>query len=249
MMEKPRIVEAKEILRQSTQGRTQPFIVRDVMDEQYVVKGIHGVGQPSLVAELICAELARRCELPIAEYALMRFPAGMLDFSMEPRASDLKGGLAFASKVAAHSQDLLFSQISEVDEVIQQRLLLFDMWVNNEDRRLSAQGGNVNLLWSSVSGLVVIDHNLAFDPINGNGDFENHVFSHQRACFADLEVRARHEAVLDAALNDWDMIIDSIPLEWLYHDIDDDTSEIHPSLAERFNLLARLRDPSFWSLI
>ena len=36
------------------------------------------------------------------------------------------------------------------------------------------------------------------------------------------------EAVLDAALNDWDMIIDSIPLEWLYHDIDDDTSEIHP---------------------
>lgn len=66
-MAKPRIVEAKEILRQSTQGRTQPFIVRDVMDEQYVVKGIHGVGQPSLVAELICAELARRCELPIAE--------------------------------------------------------------------------------------------------------------------------------------------------------------------------------------
>ena len=64
-----------------------------------------------------------------------------------------------------------------------------------------------------------------------------------------MEVRARHEAVLDAALNDWDMIIDSIPLEWLYHDIDDDTSEIHPSLAERFNLLARLRDPSFWSLI
>lgn len=249
VMNKPCVVEAKEILRHSTQGRTKPFIIRDSSDDQYVVKGVNGVGQQSLVSELICSELARRCGLPIAEYALMRFPAGMLDFSIEPRAGDLKGGLAFASKVAPHSQDLLFSQTSEIDAATQQRILLFDIWVNNEDRRLSSQGGNVNLLWSAVCGLVVIDHNLAFDPINYTGDFENHVFSHQRERFADLEIRARHEAVLDAGLNDWGMITDSIPLEWLYRDIDDETSEIHPTLAERFNLLVRLRDPSFWSLV
>lgn len=248
-MKRPYVVEAKEILRQSTQGRTKPFIIRDANNDQYVVKGVNGVGQQSLVSELICSELARRCELPVAEYALMRFPTGMLDFSTEPRAGDLEGGMAFASKVAPHSQDLLFSLIGEVDEGTQQRLLLFDIWINNEDRCLSSQGGNVNLLWSAVSGLVVIDHNLAFDPINHTGNFENHVFSHQRERFADLEIRARHEAVLDATLNDWDMITDLIPLEWLYRDIDDEASEIQPTLAERFNLLVRLRDPSFWSLI
>ncbi|RUR26705.1 hypothetical protein ELY33_16460 [Vreelandella andesensis] len=248
-MRNPCVVEAKEILRQSTQGRTKPFIIRDTQDDQYVVKGVNGVGQKSLVSELICSELARRCELPIAEYALMHFPSGMLDFSTEPRAGDLKGGPTFASKVALHSQDLLFSQLEAIDEAFQQRLLVFDYWVNNEDRRLSSQGGNVNLLWSSVCGLVVIDHNLAFDPINCTGDFENHVFSQQRNSFKDLEVRARHEAVLDAALNDWDMITNTIPFEWLYRDIDDEASEIQPTLAERFNLLARLRDPSFWSLI
>ncbi|MGP9664185.1 HipA family kinase [Halomonas sp. AOP22-C1-8] len=245
----PSVVDAKEILRQSTQGRTKPFIVRDTQNDQYVVKGVRGVGPPSLVSELICSELARRCELPVAEYSLMRFPTGMLDFSLEPSVSDLAGGMAFASKVAPHSQDLLFSQIGEIDALIQQRLLLFDIWVHNEDRCLSKQGGNVNLLWSLEKGLVVIDHNLAFDPLDRSGDFENHVFTHQRESFVDLEVRARHEEALDAALDDWDMIIGSIPLEWLYRDIDDETTEIHPTLSERFHLLARIRDPSFWSLI
>ncbi|WP_447529592.1 HipA family kinase [Vreelandella sp. TE19] len=245
----PCIVEAREILRQSTQGRTKPFIVRDTQGDQYIVKGASGVGPPSLVSELICSELARRCELPIADYALMRFPAGMLDFSLEPGAFDLKGGLAFASKIVPYSQDLTFSQAGNVSEATQQRLLLFDIWINNEDRCLSSQGGNVNLLWSETRGLVVIDHNLAFDPIDRTGCFNNHVFSHQRTHFDDLEVRARHAAVLDAALDDWDMITDSIPLEWLHLDVDDEATEIHPTLAERFDLLARLRDPSFWSLI
>ena len=249
MVDKPCIVEAKEIFRQSTQGRTKPFIVRDTQDTQYVVKGVNSAGHASLVSELICAELAKRCELPVAEYALMRFPSGMLDFSTEPRAGDLKGGLAFASRVALHSQDLLFSKTPEIDDEMQQRIFLFDFWVNNEDRQLSYRGGNVNLLWSQIQGLIVIDHNLAFDPINRAGNFENHVFRHQRERFSDLEIRARHEAVLDAALNDWDMIIQLIPVEWLYHDIDDETTEIHPTLAERFNLLTRLRDPCFWSLI
>lgn len=249
MMDKPCVVEAKEILRQSDQGRTKPFIVRDTQGEQFVVKGISGAGHASLVSELICAELAQRCELPVAEYALMRFPSGMLDFSTEPRTGDLKGGLAFASKVAPHSQDLLFSQTADINEEMQQRIFLFDFWVNNEDRHLSHRGGNVNLLWSQLQGLIVIDHNLAFDPINRTGNFENHVFSHQRERFSDLEIRARHEAVLDAALNDWDMIIQLIPVEWLYHDTDDETTEIRPSLTERFNLLARIRNSSFWSLI
>lgn len=245
----PRVVEAKEILRQSTQGRTKPFIIRDANDEQYVVKGVRGVGQPSLVSELICSELGRRCGLPVADYALMQFPTGMLDFSQEPDANDLKEGLAFASKVIPFAQEFTFDQVDKIDEVLQQRLLLFDIWVSNEDRCLSRQGGNVNLLWTAKEGLVVIDHNLAFDPIGRAGDFENHVFSHQRNCHEDLEIRARHEAALDAALDDWDMIIDLLPSEWLYSDPDDETTEIHPTLVKRFEWLARLREPSFWSLI
>ncbi|WP_411572247.1 HipA family kinase [Vreelandella titanicae] len=248
----PPIIEAKEILRRSEKGTLKPFFVRDTRDELYVVKGVDGAGRQALVAELICSELGKRCGLPVAEYALMEFPHGMLEFSTEPGATDLNGGVAYASKVVPYCQELTFTQVEQVPVELQQLVLLFDIWVSNEDRYLSNLGGNVNLLQgqdgTKVGGkLVVIDHNLAFSPMAGIGDFSSHVFSAQRPALRDLEVQSRYQEMLDIALADWSTIVSFLPEEWIYRDPDDKSTALTPTLEERYAWLARLRKSSFWS--
>lgn len=245
-MPHPRIVEAAEISHRSSQGTLKPFFVRDTEGDLYVVKGMDGAGRQALVAELVCAELAQRCGLPVADYALMSFPDGMLEFTTIEGATELSGGMAFASRVAPYSRELAFDQLDNVPAELQQRVLLFDIWVSNEDRYLTEQSGNVNLLLDENGELVVIDHNLAFDPLVGIGDFDLHVFQRQRTALRDLEVQARHSAALDTALGDWDTIVDLLPEEWVYWDPDDDSTEVRPTLAERHTWLQRLHEPTFW---
>lgn len=245
-MPDPRIVEAAEIAHRSSQGTLKPFFVRDTLGDLYVVKGVDGAGRKALIAELLCAELGRRCGLPVADYALMTFPEGMLEFSTLDGASDLSGGLAFASRVIPYCQELTFDQVEEVPTELQLRVLLFDIWVSNEDRYLTEQSGNVNLLVDEAGDLVVIDHNLAFDPLIGIGDFDLHVFCGQRQALRDLEVQARLSSALDTALGDWDSIIDLLPDEWVYWDPEDDSTEVCPTLTDRHAWLQRLHEPTFW---
>ncbi|WP_016854764.1 HipA family kinase [Halomonas smyrnensis] len=248
-MPHPRYVEAAEISHRSAQGTLRPFFVRDTQGDMYVVKGVDGAGAKALTAELLCAELGRRCGLPIADYALMTFPRGMLEFSTIDGASELEGGPAFASKVVPYCRELTYEQLAEVPTELQQRVLLFDMWVCNDDRNLSDQGGNVNLLLDADGELVVIDHNLAFDPIDpliGEASFNRHVFQAQRHALHDLEVWARHTEALDSALADWDTITDFLPEEWVYRDPDDPDTEFLPTLADRYAWLQRLHEPTFW---
>lgn len=241
-----RIVEAAEISHRSSQGTLAPFFVRDTQGDMYVVKGVDGAGKQALIAELLCAELGQRFELPIADYALMTFPRGMLEFTAINGASELRGGLAFASRVVPYCRELAFEQLCDVSADLQQRVLLFDIWVSNEDRYLTAQGGNVNLLVDEDGKLVVIDHNLAFDPLIGQGNFDQHVFSSQRGALHDLEIRARYSSSLDAALADWSRIIALLPDEWIYRDPDDPSTEVQPTLDDRYHWLQRLQEPDFW---
>lgn len=245
-MPHPRIVEAAEISHRSSQGTLRPFFVRDTQGDMFVVKGVNGAGRKALIAELVCAELGRRCGLPVADYALMTFPEGMLEFTTLEGADELAGGLAFASRVAPYCRELAYEQLEKVPTDLQQRVLLFDIWVSNEDRFLTDQGGNVNLLVDEDGGLVVIDHNLAFDPLSSMDSFDLHVFSSQRQALRDLEVQARHSEALDTALAAWDSIIDLVPEEWVYWDPDDPTTEVQPTLEDLHTWLQRLHEPTFW---
>ncbi|AYF35655.1 hypothetical protein CUU95_18365 [Vreelandella alkaliphila] len=245
----PLALEASEILRRSEQGLCRPFLIRDTQGEIYVVKGVDGVGKSALVSELLCAELGSRLGLPIPPYGLMNIPSALTNFTTIDGASELEGGPAFASKLVGNATSLIYSQITQVPAEVKQRVLVFDKWVRNGDRRLTEKGGNVNLLWEPSSQLVVIDHNVTFE-IDGD-DAEcliNHVFSDEKEKFDDMLIQSEHRAALDSALGAWDTIIDFLPEEWLYRDLMDEDSLVPPTLTERFELLERFQDGDFWRM-
>ena len=242
-------LKAVEILRRSEQGLCHPFFIRDEQGDIYVVKGVSGVGKSALTSELICAELGKRLGLPIPSYGLMQIPQPLIDFSAVDGAKDLEGGPAFASLLIENATTLIYPQISHVETTLQQRVLVFDKWVKNGDRRLTELGGNVNLLWSSDKGLSVIDHNVSFAMDTQDDEIlENHVFSDQGRCFDDMMTRAEHIAALDTALAGWDSIISLLPEAWIYRDPWDEDSEISPTLDERLELLQRFNHDDFWRL-
>jgi len=104
-----------------------------------------------------------------------------------------------------------------VSETIQRDILLFDLWVENSDRTLTALGGNPNLLWQSLDNeLYIIDHNLAFDY-----DFklpllrETHIFQSQFSHFQlNLIAKQQVEAKLKHSLENWLYWWDEIPDTW-----------------------------------
>lgn len=242
-------LKAVEILRRSEQGLCRPFLIRDEKGDIYVVKGVDGIGKAALTSELICAELGTRLGLPIPSYGLMKIPQPLIDFSATDGAKDLEGGPAFASRLIENATTLIYPQISHVETALQQRVLVFDKWVKNGDRRLTALGGNVNLLWSPDKGLSVIDHNVSFAMESQDDEIlENHVFSDQRHCFDDMMTRAEHIAALDMALAGWDSIIGLLPEAWIYRDPWDEDSAISPTLDERLELLQRFNHDDFWRL-
>ncbi len=89
--------------------------------------------------------------------------------------------------------------------------MIFDLWVENEDRTLTALGGNPNLLWNTdVSELYVIDHNLIFDSKFNKANFwAAHVFkseycNKQDDFFEKLDFERRLQIALDSWQSAWD---------------------------------------------
>lgn len=237
---------AEEILRPAEQGRSRPFLVRDTEGDVYVVKGVDGAGRPALISELICAELGNRCNLPIPDHGLMDIPPALLAHSGVENAHELGGGPAFASKLIEQASELRYSQIDSVDAGLQQRVLLFDIWVDNGDRQLTDLGGNVNLLVAPDGQLAVIDHNVALIDLAPPDWVSTHVFINQAQSLDDLVIREQHIVMLDTALGDWDTIIDLLPAEWVYRDPNDETVLSCPTLEERYRWLSRLHHSDIW---
>ncbi|PSJ23597.1 hypothetical protein CVH10_01695 [Halomonas sp. ND22Bw] len=237
---------AEEILRPAEQGRSCPFLVRDTEGDVYVVKGIDGAGRSALVSELLCAELGDRCGLPIPDHGIMEISPTLLAHCGVEKAHELGGGPAFASLLLDQAAEMRFSQVASIGEDLQQRVLLFDIWVNNGDRQLTALGGNVNLLMTPENQLAVIDHNVALLDLEPPDWTNLHVFSGQTTTLDDLVVREAHIEVLDRALADWDTIVDLLPDEWVYRDPDDDTTPSQPTLEARHQWLKRLNEDDIW---
>lgn len=123
-------------------------------------------------------------------------------------------------------------------------MFVFDWWVHNEDRTR----GNPNLLWGHPDdGLVVIDHNQAFDPtFSPTGFFANHIFAADgQALFGDLVDRIRYSDRLEQALGVLDRACDNAPPDWRWENDEQDVPAAFDPLAARA-LLARCSTPDFW---
>lgn len=241
-------IEIVEILRRSTQGMTEPFICRGEDDALYFVKG-RSAGRPSLIKEWICGCLAKALGLPIAPFEVVAVAEELIDPLAEMRLSDLGAGLAFGSRQREYTSDILFSQLLEVPVDLRKAIMIFDRWIRNYDRTLSANGGNPNLLWATdKKSVVMIDHNNAFDkPVEGHVFAADHIFGREYLplCHDRAEIAA-YCGRLDAALEGWPGIVSSVPPEWLFVDRME-TVPVDFSFDYALTVLCHHRDEGFWS--
>jgi hypothetical protein len=157
---------------------------------------------------------------------------------------DIGAGPAFGSRLHAGTTWLEPSMAGLVPLDTQRDVLVFDWWVHNSDRL----SGNSNLLWdASARKLVVIDHNLAFDPTFSAVDFaEHHIFAAQWPSIGtDLARQADYSERLSEALAAAEMACQNAPSEWAWENPEMDI----PARIDRVNIravLARCATPDLW---
>ena len=241
-------VEIVEIIGRSEQGITHPFICRGDDGQVYFVKG-RGAGTRSLICEWIASQMGVRLGLPIAPFELVEVSPALLAIAMRDDLSELGSGVAFGSRKLP-VVELSASHLDYVPDEIQRDLLAFDWWVHNADRSLGETGGNPNLFWDvEQEGLVVIDHNQAFDADFSAQDFaETHVFRAQLPTITgDWIVQQQYCNRFAEVMTEWLSICDTVPPDWWFVDAERTVPTDFDTEAAR-QLLLRYQSDGFWSL-
>jgi hypothetical protein len=237
------LVTITEILGRAEQGMTRPFVCRGDDLMTYYVKGAYA-GRLSLCCEWVANRLVNRvlpsAPLGVPLFTMAEVPEALIEGSARKDARDLGSGQVFASLRMEGGQELNWSAAQGWPEETMALLLLLDLWLQNEDRSLSALGGNPNLLVEQIPPLRdddpegalwkdqprremlwAYDFNLAFDEdFSRERFFGAHVFGEALHQWPE-GFRERMEPRLRAALNEVRAIFAELPLEWLYVDGDE----------------------------
>lgn len=240
-------IQIVEIIDRAVQGITKPFSCRCEDGQLYFVKG-RGAGKQGLIAEYVGSQLAQKFGLPVAEFEIVEVPEELIKWCGRGDANELGAGLAFGSKVFPHTQEFSMAHMAQVDAQMRRDVALFDWWVHNADRTLTEKGGNPNLLWDQKSsGLVVIDHNQAFDAGFDPVRFaELHVFHEDLlAVFGDLVERQVYHDRLAAVFAEFEAACDNVPPEWWSVDNGVPTNFDRNNARE---LLKRFMNNDFWRI-
>lgn len=239
------------VLGRSEQGMTRPFICQVNHWNTCYVKGAYA-GQRSLCCEWVAGWLANTIlpglsagaspiGVPVIEIA--EVPRTLIEGSARKDIRDLGAGPVFASWRMESAQELSWSSAQGWPDETMAALLLLDLWIQNEDRSLSAQGGNPNLLvtqgpplpargeegalWEGISRLEMLwsyDFNLAFDDqFDRARFFDAHVFGGMLKQWPE-GFRERMEPRLHAARERLPELFAELPPEWLHLDGDDTLS-------------------------
>lgn len=211
-----------EIIERCAEGTcvSRPFRVRADDDQLYWIKGCGtGWNRNELCYELLAARIASSLLLPIAEHEVLNVQPAILEFCAVPGIRDLSAGAAFGSLHVNDAISLPPVEVSSVPQELRWGILLFDWWVQNEDRILGETGGNVNLLWNPADKqLTVIDHNNAFDrSFDESVFFQNHVFHEERAQIPSAFLLEQKQA-FENMTNCFGELIRDFPDEWVEQD-------------------------------
>ncbi|PPD04258.1 MAG: hypothetical protein CTY29_06235 [Methylobacter sp.] len=210
------MLQIEQVIRPAEQGITTPFLCKAHDNNYYFIKG-YRANIDGLIKEWLGAHLARAFGLEVPDFDVAYLDKQLVANYNGDAASELKAGIVFASKKVDAASELRFETITLVDKQTRLNLLVFDLWVENEDRTLSVNGGNPNLLWKTdKSKLYVFDHNLIFDPRFDKLKFwQTHVFS-SVLCNkqADWLEKMEFERRMKNALDSWQSAWDSLPEEW-----------------------------------
>lgn len=213
-----------EVLERAQQGITRPFLCRGDDDRLYYVKG-RAAGCRSLCCEWIAGNLAKDVGLPLPEFLIAEVPEALVRDSYHSEINDLGSGFVFASLRVEGAREITWpeAQSCKMDE--KAAVLIFDWWVQNEDRSLSVHGGNPNLLTTSYkkhsSKLWVFDFNLAFDLNFSEDKFRaNHLF-YDLLSEWPLGFRESLSEKMKIAFERLDEWFAALPEEWLYFEGDE----------------------------
>lgn len=230
-----------EILGRSVQGMTRPFLCRAGDGISYYVKGAYA-GRRSLCCEWVAGSLARAfldgLPIGVASITMADVPGALVQGSVRKDIRDLGEGTVFASMRIEGGDELDWHSAQRWPEETQAALLLLDLWIQNEDRSLSAEGGNPNLLVTQLvpplesegarwpnqprrEKLWAYDFNLAFDEQFDKARFmDAHVFSGMLKQWPE-GFRERMEPQMREALGRVGEIFTELPMEWLHLDGDE----------------------------
>ena len=232
-----------EVLGRAEQGMTRPFVCRGDDLMTCFVKGAYA-GQRSLCCEWVANRLVSlllpNAPLAVPVFKMAEVPPALVEGSAMPDIRHLGAGGVFASMMIGEGQELTWSSAQGWPEETMSLLLLLDLWLQNEDRSLSALGGNPNLLvvqmpplpdgdeegalWKDEPRremLWAYDFNLAFDEdFNRERFFDAHVFGGMLKQWP-AGFRERMEPRLQAALAEVRTVFAELPLEWLHVDADE----------------------------
>jgi hypothetical protein len=232
-----------EVIGRSEQGMTRPFLCHADDWTAYYVKGAYA-GINSLCCEWVASRLANLLvdeePLGLPRFRMAEVPRELVEGSARPDIRDLGAGRVFASMRIDGGQELNWLAAQGWPEETMAMVLLIDLWLQNEDRSLSPQGGNPNLLveripplpdddpqgalWKDQSRremLWVYDFNLAFDEdFCRERFFGVHVFGGMLKQWPE-GFRERMEPRMRQALEQVRAIFSELPVEWLHVDGDE----------------------------
>jgi hypothetical protein len=233
----------------SEQGVLKPFRCVGDDGKRYFVKG-RGAGRASLISEFVAGSLGHLLGLPIPPFAIVNVPPELVRDSVVEGLLELGGGLCFGSERHPYGQEIGRRHLPQISADLARAVLLFDWWVHNSDRSFGGSDGNPNLLWDTAgSGLVVIDHNLAFDPdFDSKAFWQHHVFRSERPILAKTAFRDEWEPRIEFAHATLTSILETVPEEWYYEDpFQTVKSDFDFDAAKQ--ILARFRTNDFWNTV
>ena len=259
------------VLGRSEQGMTKPFICQVNHSNTCYVKGAYA-GLHSLCSEWVAGWLAKGVlqglHIGVPPFEMVEVPRALIESSARKDIRELGAGTVFASMRVDGAQELSWSSARGWQDESMAALLLLDLWIQNEDRSLSAQGGNPNLLvthtapqpdgdedealWKDAPRcemLWAFDFNLAFDaPFDRTRFFDAHVFGGMLKQWPQ-GFRERMEPRLRAGLKRLPELFAELPPEWLHLD-GDDTLPVQLDLDRVSSVLSLpFTEPdAFWKL-
>ena len=210
------MLEITKIKKRSDQGMTRPFVCEATNGKTYYVKG-KAANASGLIKEWLGAQLAKAFVLPLASSQILYVDPALVECYGEEAIHDLGEGYVFGSEDITSCTEIKYDEIGKISPQLQKDILLFDLWVYNEDRTLSELGGNPNLLWQTEqSKLYVIDHNLIFDNDFDHKSFwKTHIFrkiikDHPFDMIDQLNYKNRMQETLTC----WQLAWEAIPEDW-----------------------------------
>lgn len=207
-----------EVIKQMAAGVTTPWLCECEDGVKVVAKSIDELPPYQLVAEWVAGHLGVEFGIPVPGIRILDGLSNALSMLPDRPGHMLDVGPAFGSIYIENSADLQYSAIRNIDAKLKSDILIFDVWVKNDDRTLSPVGGNVNLLHRiDTKQLVVFDHNLAFDTtLDTAAIVERHVFSGENrgSDLTDWVERQDYEDRLARCYQQLDAIVDAMPAGW-----------------------------------